>query len=137
MLTMTEDEFEEKFNAALRHRDEAAPEEAIVVLERLLLTGMRRASVVAVLGLITYLELHDPEHALPYLREAALLSPSSELSSLTLFHALLQIGEIDEAFEESRRFLASNDSVNYRTVLNGLADGEDDEEDEAWVTNPS
>jgi tetratricopeptide (TPR) repeat protein len=86
----------------------------LTVLER---TGFQRKAVIGTLGAILFYDLGEVEEALPYLQEAVFLSPYSELASLALFHARIDKGETERAFDEARRFLSLAGSEEYRRVL--------------------
>lgn len=114
---MTNSEFEDEFNEAMRLKNVGLNEDAVQVLGRLIDKGLHREAVVGMLGLIHHYELHNSEQALPFLRQAVELAPRSERFSLGLFHALLSVDQIDEAFEEMRRYLKDNTSDAYDEFL--------------------
>lgn len=114
---MTPEEFEAEFNEALRLWHSGASEDAVQLLGRLLGERQRTASVVGMIGIIRYFGLHQPHQALPFLRQAVELAPGSEQLSLALFHALLELDHVDEAFDEMRRYLADHASDAYAEFL--------------------
>jgi len=113
-MSQDEEWFEEQ---ALTLRSDGHYDEALEILYRLEKTGIHRAAIVGVIGATLYYMKEDITLAMPYLREAVLLSPRSERASLALFHALFESGEIDAAFDEMRRYLKDNESPEYRRLL--------------------
>ena len=91
--------------------------DALKILFQLEKTDIQRPVIVGLIGLLLYYEKDDIEKALPYLKESVSLSPKSERASLGLFHALWEKNNIDEAFNEMKRFMKSSDSKEYRRLL--------------------
>lgn len=107
------------FDEALRLRDAGSFIEAEAILSQL---ARQRPDVAAVHGM-----LGDLREKLGKLREAVAsyqrsteLNPSSELASISLFHALYQLGELDAALEEMRRFRTRRSSLEYDRLVRDL-----------------
>jgi tetratricopeptide (TPR) repeat protein len=117
---MTHEEFVAVFNEALQLRNEGSCEAAVQLLYSLLDTAPHQSAVVGMLGLTLYYDVGDAERALPFLRKSVTMSPDSERASLGLFHALLAVDQIDEAFAEARRYLSANTSEAYEEFLKDI-----------------
>jgi predicted Zn-dependent protease len=91
------------FEEALRLRDAGTMAEAEAILSRL---ARQRPDVAAVFGVLGDVQEEQGKmvEAEASYRRATELSPTSELSSISLFHALYALGNRDGAFEEMRRF---------------------------------
>ena len=100
-------EFESEFNRAMDLR-EPNPEEALSIFKDLNKRHPNQAVITGMIAAVyfTYLERYD--EALPYARATVMLSPRSEMASLTLFHTLSHLGFDSEALDESRRFTRLN-----------------------------
>lgn len=114
---MPDEEFTNEFDRAMELKIGGAAESAVEILFRLLDTGLHRPAVVGELGGILYYELRDPVRALPFVQQSVVLSPHSELASLGLFHVLLALDRVDEAFDEMRRYLKDHTSEAYEEFL--------------------
>jgi len=68
------------------------------------------------LGIVRY-QAGRYSESVVFLKESLLLSPKNELSSLTLFHALIHLGKIHSALTELRRFLLTNPGKTNNHVL--------------------
>ena len=109
-----------RFDEALRLARDGSPGEAVRELKQLLEEGHSVKSATGVIGLILYYDMHDPVGALPFLLRSVQLSPNTEHGSLALFHALLELDRVDEAFDEARRFLSNNKSDAYDEFIKGI-----------------
>lgn len=105
-----------EFDEALRLRDAGRLAEAEAALTGL---QLRRPDVAAIPGMLGDVQerLGKLAEAAHSYRRATELSPSSELGSISLFHALMQQGDRDAAFEELRRFRARGPSAEYDRIL--------------------
>ena len=73
------------------------------------------------IGLACLLATGTLAMAVPYLLKRAVeLSPRSELASVGLFHSLWDLGKVNQAFAEMRRFLRLSDSPEYSKLLRDL-----------------
>jgi tetratricopeptide (TPR) repeat protein len=77
------------------------------------------ASFFAVLGHMQW-ENQRIQEAIASFHRALTLNPNLEEASLGLFHCRLKNNQIDEAFEELRRFLFSNQSQEYSRLLSEI-----------------
>lgn len=111
------------FAAACEARDAGELERARDLLRQALALvddGNRRSlfAVHEMLGFVHRL-LKEPEPAVYHAESAVRAAPKSELASLNLFHALLQLGDWERALWEIVRFLELRDSTEYRELLAG------------------
>lgn len=67
-----------------------------------------------------YYEISNYSLSAKYFKAATLLNPSSELSSLGLFHSLIHLGQIYDAIEELLRFTGSNKYKDYKRTIKEL-----------------
>ena len=113
---LIKDEFEE----ALRLRDAGQFVEAKVILLGL---AERHPDLPPVLGTLGDVqeELGDLVAAARSYRRTAELSPDSELASISLFHALLKLDDVDGAFDEMRRFRSRGRSEEYDRLVTDLS----------------
>jgi lipoprotein NlpI len=79
----------------------------------------RAAKLWGYLGFL-YGEAGEHAQAVRAFRKTTTLSPHSEKASLGLFHSLWNVGKIDAAFDEMRRFVKSNDSPHYRQLIRDM-----------------
>jgi tetratricopeptide (TPR) repeat protein len=130
---MATETWEESFERAMRLRDERKFDEALRLLETLMVDIDKPSRLLAVncqLGNIYSFELEAPEKGEAYFRKATELKPSSELSSLGLFHSLMGQRKVSEALSEMRRFISEYPSEEYAQLRKelgqslGLADRE-------------
>jgi tetratricopeptide (TPR) repeat protein len=130
---MTSDPFEEAFNAACALASEGRYEEAARQLEELVRDRVdRRRRLAAAHGKLAgiYLfQLHDAPSAERHFRISTRFSPSSELASVGLFHALINQRRVDEAKAEMRRFLARKPSPEYQRILEETGDALNDDDE--------
>ena len=89
---------------------------AIQLLEEVNQEFPNRASVKRYLGWFLASQGKYPE-AIDYARMSVDLASNSELSSLTLFHALWDAGSQEQAIEEAKRFKRETLSCNYDDIL--------------------
>lgn len=64
-----------------------------------------------------YSEKADAESALPYARKGVKLLPKSELASLCLFSCLHDLGNVDEAEEEIKRYVCLGGKIKDYKIL--------------------
>jgi tetratricopeptide (TPR) repeat protein len=64
--------------------------------------------------------LGEIDEAECYFKRAVELSPTSEKTSLGLFHCLWSQGKEDEAFDEMRRFIRLAKSDEYQALLDAI-----------------
>lgn len=108
---------ERLFNRALQLRDIGRYDEAAGLLIEVLNDGtISEVATLGVLGHIYFLKEDWPE-ALTCLEKVVTLSPRSELASLNLFHTLIKLERVDDAFEEAKRFLSIGDSKEYQRLF--------------------
>src|SRR5687767_3902407 len=116
-----------EFDSAMKLRDEGKYAEAIRVLEALITDRIdkrwRMVAVLCQLGNIYSFHLKEPAKGATYFLRATRLKPSSELSSLGLFHSLLNQGKVGEARKEMKRFMASYRSKEYELFLKEVSEG--------------
>lgn len=105
MRRMSQERLEAEFQRATSLRDRGRLAEARTVLEHLAIEHPREFAVWLVLGGVQW-SLEDLRAAEQSFSIATHMRPRSELASLSLFHVLKDLGRIDEAFGEMRRFLA-------------------------------
>jgi len=113
------DDIRPEFDEALRLRDAGKMAEAEAILSRL---AERRPDVAAVHGMLGHVEeeLGRINDAAVSYRRATELSPASELASISLFHALYELGDLDGAFDEMRRFRCRGPSPEYDQLIGDL-----------------
>jgi predicted Zn-dependent protease len=119
-MTMTKEEFEEQLGKALDLQSNDRIDESLELLYQLEETGIRQAAVQGMIGSLLYLRKGDAAKAMKYLKKATDVSPRSEMASVSLFHALFDMGKTDGAFDEMRRFTAITDSEEYRRILDEI-----------------
>jgi len=109
------------FREAIKARDSNDYELA----EKLLLSIAEQAQQFptyhAVLGRVQW-ELKKLDSAIEAFHQAVRLTPNSEAVSLGLFHCLWEAGCTDDAFDEMKRFLVDNESVEYTQLLADISD---------------
>lgn len=123
----TPGEFERQFNEALLARNEDRADDAVSLLETLLATDIDRATVAMTLTTTLLYEKDkkdkpDPARAERLLSEAMVLRPRSEIASVALLHALVDLGRRGDAFAEAKRFLVLRDSEEYSRMLREMTD---------------
>jgi predicted Zn-dependent protease len=114
-----ERELAEQFDEALRLRDAGDISGAERILSGLALESPQRAYVLLQLGNVQEKMGRALEAAASY-RRATELSPSYELPSISLFHVLYRLGEVDEAFNEMRRFRSQFPSPAYDELIRDI-----------------
>lgn len=113
---ITEAEAKKQFSRAITRRDSNDYQGALQLLlplDKSLGTNVR---FLAVLGQVHWELGEYPEAVLTFERAVA-LSPEYEAVSMGLFHSLLRLERVDDAFNEMRRFLSLSDSENYRALV--------------------
>jgi tetratricopeptide (TPR) repeat protein len=112
---------DEALEAGERLCDEERYDEAIAVFEAFLRdrveSSSRLALIHAKLGNILLNYLGRPEAAEKHFRKSTEFSPSSELASLGLYHALVQQQKVSEAVTEMRRLLKLRPSPEYERLV--------------------
>ena len=110
-----------RFDTALRLRDEERYVEALELLESLRKEPIDEpallAGVYCQIGNIYLFQLERPSDAESAFRSAISRTPQSELCSLGLFHSLMRQKRVEEALAEMKRFLTDNSSEEYTRVL--------------------
>jgi predicted Zn-dependent protease len=117
-----ETRLKEEFNEALRLRDAGELGKARQTLERLAQEHPTRSEIVGMLAGLQY-QAGDHEQAAATARNCIALSPRSELASRIVFHACLELEDVDSAFAEAARFRAIKDSPEYDRTLAEMDDG--------------
>lgn len=116
-------DFDAEFQRATALRDDWQFEAARELLERLSAEHPESFGVWLVLGGVQFEQKDYPAAEISF-SIAANLAPRSELASLSLFHTLRDLGRVDEAFAEMRRFLALRpESIEYELLRKELASG--------------
>jgi len=111
---------ERDFEKATRLRDAGKLSEAAAVLVSLADRYPEDAPVHGMLGHV-YDGLGKTREAAASFRRATDLAPRSELASISLFHALYELGDLDAAFAEMRRFKRTQrPSPEYDLLINDL-----------------
>ena len=113
------DDIKLEFDEALRLRDAGRMAEAEAILCRLARQRPDVAAIYGVLGDVQEEQGKMPEAAASY-RRATELSPASELASISLFHALRSLGDLDGALDEMRRFRIRRPSPEYDRLIREL-----------------
>lgn len=126
---MTRDELEIAFEEALRMRDSQDYQGAASLLEALCAENPAMPGLWGTLG-----DVHQRNgslgEAVEAFRRATELSPRSELASISLFHALVQLGKGESALEEMRRYMKLvPNSPEYRLLIDEMAEGGSEPED--------
>lgn len=108
------------FDEAVKLRDAADWEGADRILRKILSeTDAVPPAVNAVLGHVLW-EQSRSEEAISFLRRAAKQSPQHEGISLGLFHCLYEMGKLEDALNEGRRFLRGASDEEYREYRNSV-----------------
>lgn len=79
----------------------------------------RKVGYFVVLG-HAYWKCNNHSNAIEAFQHAVVAAPAFEAASLALFHCLLESGRDETAFEEMKRFMRSNTSVEYSRLLNEI-----------------
>ena len=115
---------DETFDRAMHLRDSGEYEEALRLLHELVRDRVdRRSRLVGIhcqIGNIYTFCMDKPDLGEAAFRKAVGLKPSSELSSLGLFHSLVAQKKEVEALEEMKRFLSKYKSAEYSRLLEEL-----------------
>jgi tetratricopeptide (TPR) repeat protein len=75
-------------------------------------------SSTGMIALLYYVELNDPESALPYAEKAVQFSPNSEMASFCLTMCLKHFGRAEELDKEIKRFVATGQKLDlYETLF--------------------
>jgi len=113
------DDIKPEFDEALRLKEAGNFAEAAEIFLRL---ARQRPDVAAVHGMLGHVqqELGKIRDAADSYRRAVSLSPGSELASISLFHALYKLRELDGAFGEMRRFRSRGPSQEYDLIMSEL-----------------
>lgn len=104
-----------EFNEAIRLKNEGRLAHA----ERIFLDLTRRAPIGATFGMLGHVQekLGKLGEAAASYRRATECSPGSELASISLFHALFELGDLDAAFAEMLRFRWRGPSPEYDLLI--------------------
>lgn len=75
-----------------------------------------------IIGLMAtfYFERKKFVYSAKYFKKGTILNPDSEISSLGLFHSLINIDRMTLALKELRRFVKSNKYKHYKTTIKEL-----------------
>ena len=106
----------EIFDRAIEARDRKEFGVAEGILKSIANRVDDKAAFHAVLASVLWSEGKITE-AITSFSRATELAPSSEVVSVGLFHCLIKNGRVDDAFNEIRRFLATNESPEYVRLL--------------------
>jgi len=109
-------EFSSQVDEAIALRNAGDVNGAREILAGILSATKKCPSAYVVLGGIQW-DAGESDNALASFRAATRLDPTMEMASLPLFHILMEIGLVDEAFSEARRFLAVADSQEYSRLI--------------------
>lgn len=120
----TSAKFEEVFNAALKARCAGDVENALELCGRALEQGegVDNTLLAAAHGECAHICMFllvtpDINEAERHFKAATQLVPKSELASMGLFHALVELGRWRDALEEIVRLVSLRDSPEYRELL--------------------
>ena len=105
---------------AIDLRDAGRVSEAVEMLKDVITRAPNRELAFLVLGGILWDE-ERREDALRCFQSAVKLNPVLEMASQGVFHVLMEMNEVERAFDEVRRFLALADSQDYRRIIFDLA----------------
>ncbi len=115
--------FDVLFNRALKLRDQGRRLASLAIFNRLIESYPTKPAVWGMRGHVLDL-LGRTAEALASFREAVWLSPSSDVASRALFHALIKVGRVDDAFLEAARYLNGRESAEYHTLMSELLNRE-------------
>lgn len=110
------------YEKAMHLRELKKYSEAIDKLTRASLILPADGAIWGVLG-ATYRDADDLPNAIRCFQKSAELLPKSERASLGLFHAKIQSGDVDGAFDEMKRFLTNSTSEEYPRLMQEINDG--------------
>lgn len=114
-------ELHRRFDAALAARDRNDAAEAMRLLTEVVEDPAANSMVLTAaygqLGYVSKVMLGDVDAAIGYFSRAVENNPTHELSSLSLFHALVQADRWTSAFEEAERFLTQKRSKEYEQLF--------------------
>ena len=108
-------DIEAEFNEGIRLKNEGRMQDA----EEIFLDLARRRPLGSTFGMLGHVqqELGKLAEAAASYRRSTECSPGSELASISLFHALLELGELDAAFAEMLRFRRRGPSPEYDLLI--------------------
>lgn len=112
----------QKFKQAVALKENGNLNEAKTLLLQLHEGCPEYVQVLAVLGHV-YMKLNQQEDAIIYFKKAINLRPTMEAVSVGLFHCLLKLDRVDDAFNEMRRFLSLSESKEYTQLLADINKG--------------
>ncbi len=107
------------FDHALQLRDAGEMAEAESILARLAEQRPDVAAIHLMLGHVQE-ELGNLSDAAVSYRLATEFAPGKELPSISLFHALRKVGDLDGAVDEVRRFRSEGSSPEYDRLIDDL-----------------
>jgi tetratricopeptide (TPR) repeat protein len=113
---MNSSNLDKLFSAAIELRNAGDYDSAIKVLKRIIKINRQLINAHFILGCIYY-NLGQFQRAAIVFRSATILKPNSAMLSLGLFHALINMHQIQAAINEGQRFLAHNKDKRYRELL--------------------
>jgi tetratricopeptide (TPR) repeat protein len=111
-----------RFRAATQARDDGDAQRAIDLLKALIVDvppsdSLMMCAIFVQIGYICEEMLDQSEIAVVMYRQAVDKRPHYDLASLALFHVLARQGDWQSALSEATRFLASDDSAEYREIF--------------------
>ena len=93
--------------------------EGIILLKQMNKKFENDRKILGLLGTLFY-QLEDYNNSSKYFRRASEVNPSSELSSLGLFHSYMELGKIIPALKEITRFCSLNSPKRYKITIGEL-----------------
>ena len=108
-----------RFDEAVKLRNQSEFERAREILMQLHRNEPKSAVILTVLADVCW-DMKHLDEAISFFQQASVLMPSSEITSVGLFHCLWEADRIDDAFAEMKRFLASYESDEYTRLLKDM-----------------
>ncbi len=112
---LTDPACKSRFNVAIKLHRSGQSAQALEALKSIAIDFPNEPAVHGYLGLVL-LKLGNPELAARHFEVATLLLPQSEISSLGLFHSLLESGNKKQAIRELKRFQSVSHSDDYDAI---------------------
>ena len=113
---------DELFNEAIKFRDAEKFELAVENLSRILNDNPEPRTANAAYGVLghVFMCMNDYVKSAECFQKVVKDAPFSELASLGLFHSLIDLGKIYEAFKEMQRYLKLSESDEYLQLLTDM-----------------
>ncbi len=114
--------FDKKIAQVFKLKEEEKFDEAVTILNEIIIEWPNDYVLFALAGALYSLQ-DKFEDALPFFKTVLELNPKSEAASSGLFHCFNELGKIDDALNEMKRFLHSIDKLkkdNYKWILEEL-----------------